>query len=224
MPAPQRPANPGLIDQLLATPTRFGLFQALQLLLRWLEQAGIEDPQARLRFHNRMASAFPPGEVDAVWARTGDNREIRSAEDLLAALQSDPRQTIHVTPAGFGLLGNSSALPAHYTQAIATAERQRHDAGPRAVLDLLGTRATVLFQQAWAAYRIECQPREDDQFFALQQALAGQWPAPAEALPASAMARYASLFRQRPVTAEAISGAVSDYFDVPVAFEPFLAG
>jgi type VI secretion system protein ImpH len=224
MPAPQRPADPGLIDQLLATPTRFDLFYALQLLLRWMEQAGIEHPDARLRFHNRMTSAFAPGEVDAIWCRTRDNREIHSAEVLLEALQSDPGQTIHVSPACFGLLGNSSALPAHYIQAIAAAERQRHDAGPRVFLDLLGTRTTVLFQQAWATYRSECQPRADDQFFALQQALAGHWPPPAGALPTAATARYASLFRQRPVTAEAITAAISEYFDLPVAFTPFLAG
>lgn len=223
MPAPQRPADPGLIDQLLATPTRFGLFQALQLLLRWMEQTGVERPYSRLRFHNRMATAFAPGEVDAIWCRTRDNREIRSADVLLEALHNDPGQTIHVTPACFGLLGNSSALPAHYTQAIAAAERQQHEAGPRVFLDLLGTRATALFQQAWATYRSECQPRADDQFFALQQALAGHWPPPDHALPTAATARYAALFRQRPVTAEAITGAISDYFDVPVAFEPFLA-
>ena len=224
MPAPQRPAGPGLIDQLLATPTRFGLFQALHVLLRWMAQAGIEHPEHRLRFHSRMASAFPPGELDAIWCRTRDNREIRSAAILLAALHADPGQTIHVTPACFGLLGNSSALPAHYTQAIATAERQRHDAGPRAFLDLLGTRATMLFQQAWATYRSDCQPRDGNQFYALQQALAGHWPPPANSLPAPAIARYAALFRRRPVTAAAITASVSDYFDVPVAFTPFLAG
>lgn len=224
MPAPQRPADPGLIDQLLATPTRFKLFPALQLLLRWMEHAGVERPYSRLRFHNRMSSAFPPGEVDAIWCRTRDNREIRSAKVLLEALRGDPGQIIHVTPACFGLLGNSSALPAHYTQAIATAERQRHDAGPRAFLDLLGSRATMLSQQAWATYRSECQPRDDDRLYALQQALAGQLPSPMQGLPPPAVARYAALFRQRPVTAAAITAAVSDYFDVPVAFEPFLAG
>jgi type VI secretion system protein ImpH len=226
MPTPQRPADAGLIEQLFNHPTRFGLFQALHLLLRWLEHAGVENPAGRLRFHNRMATSFPPSEVAAIWSRTPDNREIRTAGQLQHALVNDPGHQIHITPASFGLLGNSSAMPAHYTQAIADSERQSHDAGPRALLDLLGTRAVTLFYEAWAAYRTDCQPRDQDRFLSLQLALAGRWQPPAtsvaDTLPAEAIARYAELFRRRPVTAAAITAAVSDYFAVPVSFQPFL--
>lgn len=223
MPAPKRPPGPDLIGQLLADPTRFELFQAVRLLLRWLEQSGIADPPARLRFHSRMASSFPPSELAALWARTRDNREVRTGEQLLDLLENDPAQVIHLTPASFSLLGNSSALPAHYTQTIADAERQHHDAGPRAFLDLLGTRATMQFYQAWAAHRIDSQPPGRDQFLALQLALAGAPPA-GTGLPPQTLARHAALFRQRPVTAAAITAVITDYFDVPVTFQPFVGG
>lgn len=114
MPAPKRPPGPGLIEQLLADPTRFELFQAVRLLLRWLEQSGTADPPARLRFHSRMPSSFPPSELAALWARTHDNREVRTGEQLLDLLENDPAQVIHLTPASFSLLGNSSAArPLH---------------------------------------------------------------------------------------------------------------
>ncbi len=223
MPTPKRPAGPGLIEQLLAEPTRFELLQAVRLLLRWLEQVGVADPAARLHFHSRTASSFAPSELAALWARTRDNREVHTGAQLLQLLADNPAQAIHLVPASLGLLGNSSALPAHYTQAIVDAERQHHDAGPRAFLDLLGTRATMQFYQAWATHRIDSQAPGHDQFLALQLALAGT-TATTTALPPQALAHHAALLRQRPVTAQAITAVIADYFDVPVTFQPFLGG
>lgn len=223
MPAPKRPPGPGLIEQLLDDPTRFELFQAVRLLLHWLEQSGIADAPARLRFHSRMASSFPPSELAALWARTRDNRAVRGGEQLLDLLESDPAQVIDLTPASLSLLGNSSALPAHYTQAIADAERLHHDAGPRTFLDLLGTRATMQFYQAWATHRIDSQPPGRDRFLALQLALAGT-TSTTTALPPQALARHATLLRQQPVTAQAIAAVITGYFDVPVTLQSFLGG
>jgi len=73
-----------------------------------------------------------------------------------------------------------------------------------------------------ALQRVELAQRRD-QFLALQLALAGAPPA-GTGLPPQALARHSALFRQRPVTAAAITAVITDYFGVPVTFQPFVGG
>lgn len=232
MPTPQRSARVSVIQRLLDEPSRFEFFQALrllELLLRDNVPAGDGGLAGHLRFHNSTSMAFPPSEVAALWSRTPDNHEIRSDDHLLSSLLDDPDHAIHITPAGFGLLGAGGAMPFHYTEAIAAAERSQHDGGARAFLDVLGNRAALLFYQAWARYRIECQPEsidEHDNFLSLQLALAGQWPqataSASDCLSVETLAHYAAMFRQRPVTADIIEGVLSEYFEVPVRIHQFI--
>jgi type VI secretion system protein ImpH len=229
-----------VIQRLLDEPGRFEFFQTLRLLERLLERlspdnasAGDGSLTAHLRFHNSTSMAFPPSEVAALWSRTPDNFEIRSDQQLLSSLLDDPHHAIHITPAGFGLLGVGGVMPFHYTEAIAAAERSGHDGGARAFIDVLGNRAALLFYQAWARYRIECQPEspdEHDSFLSLQLALAGHWPQASasppdrlgDCLSVEAIACYAALFRQRPATADIIEGVLSEYFEVPVRVRQFV--
>ncbi len=65
MPAPQRRPDPVVIAELLREPQRFGFFQAIGLLDRWLS-AGAPGGQglSRVQFRNSLALSFPPSEIE----------------------------------------------------------------------------------------------------------------------------------------------------------------
>ena len=212
MPAPQWPASTGVIALLSQAPYRFGFFQTVRLLERWLCRQGASADSALhdgLRFHQSVALAFPACEIEAVWHDGEHGR-------------------LHLRPSFMGLLGVNGTLPLHYTERLVRQERATSNAGARAFLDALSQRAPVLFYQAWAGSRIECQADASGRpgFLSLQLALAGAWPsrlASAGALPPEALAYYAAALRQRPVSAELMADVLADYFGVPLRIESFVS-
>ncbi|MCC7599248.1 type VI secretion system baseplate subunit TssG [Janthinobacterium sp. FW305-129] len=212
MPAPQWPASTGVIALLSEAPYRFGFFQTVRLLERWLCRQGACADSALhdgLRFHQSVALAFPACEIEAVWHDGEHGR-------------------LHLRPSFMGLLGVNGTLPLHYTERLIRQERAMGDAGARAFLDALSQRAPVLFYQAWAGSRIECQADASGRpgFLSLQLALAGAWPsrlASAGALPPEALAYYAAALRHRPVSAELMADVLGDYFGVPLRIESFVS-
>ena len=212
MPAPQWPADAGVVARLSEAPYRFGFFQTVRLLERWLCRQGACADSALhdgLRFHHSVALVFPACEIEAVWHDSEHGR-------------------LHLRPSFMGLLGVNGTLPLHYTERLVRQERVTGNAGARAFLDALSQRAPVLFYQAWAGSRIECQIDASGRpgFLSLQLALAGAWPsrlASAGALPPEALACYAAALRQRPVSAELMAGVLGDYFGVPLRIESFIS-
>ncbi|NVI81581.1 type VI secretion system baseplate subunit TssG [Janthinobacterium sp. BJB401] len=212
MPAPQWPADAGVIALLSQAPYRFGFFQTVRLLERWLCRQGACADSALhdgVRFHHSVALVFPACEIEAVWHDSEHGR-------------------LHLRPSFAGLLGVNGTLPLHYTERLVRQERATGNAGARAFLDALSQRAPVLLYQAWAGSRIECQVDADGRpgFLSLQLALAGAWPshqAGSGALPPEALAYYAAALRQRPVSAELMAGVLGDYFGVPLRIESFIS-
>lgn len=212
MPAPQWPADAGIVALLSEAPYRFGFFQTVRLLERWLCRQGAAAESAlhaRLRFHHSVALVFPACEVESVWHDSEHGR-------------------VHLRPSFLGLLGVNGTLPLHYTERLVRQERATGQAGARAFLDALSQRAPVLFYQAWAGSRIECQVDANGRpgFLSLQLALAGAWPsrqAATGALPPEALACYAAALRQRPVSAALMADVLADYFGVPLRIESFVS-
>jgi type VI secretion system protein ImpH len=210
--APQQPAA-GLIERLLAEPQRFEFFQAVRLLLLWLEEQGVPPRRAlegHLRFRNSLALAFPPGQVEAI--TPGD------AVDGAAP-------QFHLTPTFMGLLGAHGALPGHLTERIAAWEASQPDlelaGAPRAFLDIFSTRMLTLFYGAWRKYRVEHAVLEDaDGFLPLLLALAGFAPdGPREAVGDATLARYAGVLQRRPASAVVMARMLSHHFGVPLALQ-----
>lgn len=209
---PQQPGA-GLIGRLLAEPQRFEFFQAVRLLLLWLDEQGVPPRRAleqHLRFRNSLSLGFPAAQVEAIAAS--------AAEDGTAP-------QFHLTPTFMGLLGAHGVMPAHVTERIAAWESAQGDAGlaeaPRAFLDIFTTRMLALFYGAWRKYRVEHAVREGgDGFLPLLLALAGFTPgAPHEAVGDATLARYAGVLRQRPASAVVLGRVLSHHFGVPVALE-----
>ena len=214
MQAKKRHAISGVIAHLMAEPWRYQFMQAVGLLLRWLRQHGVPPEQALdnvLRFRNSLSLGFPASQLERL------------------SQQDDGR--IAITPAFIGLLGNSGALPLHYTQGIASSQAATRDDGAAAFLEIFSHRMVTLFYQACGKYRLEhrlATEARDDQLPMLL-ALAGVATPGGHATAAcgaanaaaSAAAWYAGLLRNRPASAHAIVKVLADHCRVPMVLEQF---
>jgi len=232
-----------VIERLLADPQRFEFFQAVRLLLLWLEERGVPPQRAlerHLRFPNSLSLRFPASQVEALALE-------RQSDAAKSAGAASPQ--FRLTPSFMGLLGAHGALPVHVTEQIqawqaSQAGAQGADAvnaeAPRAFLDIFSTRLLALFYGAWKKYRVEhAIAGPADTFLPLLLALAGFAPAHAAAsapgsasacvsglqalqldgIDARALALYAGALRQRPASAAVLGRILSDYFGVPVAIQ-----
>jgi len=232
-----------VIERLLAEPQRFEFFQAVRLLLLWLEERGVPPQQAldnHLRFANSLSLRFPPSQVEAL-ALVHD----KPAHPAIA------RPQFRLTPSFMGLLGAHGALPAHYTERIQAWIASEHDEAPRAFLDVLSNRMLALFYGAWKKYRVEHMVAgPSDRFLPLLLALAGfpsgalagaptgtpaggaaraaaegAGAATSPALPGirdEVLALYAGVLRQRPASAAVLGQVLSDLLRVPVALQEWI--
>lgn len=191
LPKPSARAPSSAIERLLDDPHRFGFFQAVRLLERWMQrEEGLDSAQVlsgRIGFRNTLSLAFPPSEIaelrvlpqDAEPAQTVDaTRPIESqqvsalaenaadtaADAAAGGLRSRSVRRVEITPAFFGLLGTGGALPTHYTELLAEREASRRDAdryAPRAFYDIFLHRAAALFYQGWRKHRLPVQFEAD---------------------------------------------------------------
>jgi type VI secretion system protein ImpH len=210
-----------VIERLLAEPQRFEFFQAVRLLLLWLEERGVPPQHAlerHLRFANSLSLRFPPGQVEAL-ALVHD--KIPGA----AGTSTDiPRPQFRITPSFMGLLGAHGSLPIHYTERIQAWQAGAGDDAPRAFLDIFSTRMLALFYGAWKKYRIEhAVAGRSDSFLPLLLALAGFPPGARgpqlDGVDDRTLALYAGVLRQRPASSAVLGRILSDVFRVPVAIE-----
>lgn len=237
-----------VIERLLAEPQRFEFFQAVRLLLLWLEERGVPPQQAldkHLRFANSLSLRFPPSQVEAL-ALVHD----KPAHPAIA------RPQFRLTPTFMGLLGAHGTLPAHYTEAIQAWIASEQDDAPRAFLDLLSNRMLALFYGAWKKYRVEHMVAgPGDSFLPLLLALAG-FPSGVSGFSSGAsrgtrddalsralagalsddagapvlrpgvsertLALYAGVLRQRPASAVVLGRVLSDLLRVPVALQEWI--
>ncbi|KQP12615.1 type VI secretion system baseplate subunit TssG [Pseudorhodoferax sp. Leaf267] len=243
MSTPQRPEPVAVVAQLLDDPYRFGFFQAVRLLQRWLQQGqGLDAAQVlrqRIGFRNSLSLAFAPSEIAAL--KLLHNAPAHDQANAPAA-GTDPRrpdaaavQRIELTPAFFGLLGAGGALPTHYTEQLA--EREAGQRGPdrdapRAFYDIFLHRATVLFYEAWRKHRLPVQFEADrrNRYLPLMLSMAGlghrglrdRLRARDGGVSDDAVAFYAATLQRRPVSAVALQRVLQHYFDVPVRLDNFI--
>ncbi|MDE2401380.1 MAG: type VI secretion system baseplate subunit TssG [Burkholderiales bacterium] len=224
MPAPQRRQTPGVIAELLRDPQRFGFFQAVRLLERWLvTQEGLN----KLNFRNSLSLSFPASEIESlILHRHGD----------AGALGSVPLpreiERIDLTPAFMGLLGVTGTLPMHYTESLAQRELYQKDHAARAFLDVFSHRAVMLFYQAWKKHRLYIQFEGDrrQRFMPMALALAGVGQQPLRdrmdtarsGVADEALAFYAGTIQQRTLSARQLQQVLQGYLGVPVQVEQFV--
>ncbi|WBS04806.1 type VI secretion system baseplate subunit TssG [Pseudoduganella sp. SL102] len=234
----QRRFEPAVIERLFAQPHRFEYFQAVRMFELWLKRHGRvrEGAVANfLRFSNSTSLAFPASELEAIQAepREAGLKLGLDRHSLGAALRDATLRYVRITPAFMGLLGGMGALPAHYTERIASHMITTRDDGPRAFLDTFSNRALALFYEAWRKYRLELKYQIDgkDGFLPLLLSLAGVGQPSlrrrfadgehGELLDES-VAYFATAMRHRPASSVQIARVLSEYFGVPVKTEQFI--
>ncbi|RZI81429.1 MAG: type VI secretion system baseplate subunit TssG [Rubrivivax sp.] len=224
MPASQRRQAAGVIEQLLREPQRFGFFQAVRLLERWL---ATPEGLSKLNFRNSISLAFPASEIESLLIH-------RRPDSVVGEHAHDPDDIdrIDLTPAFMGLLGVTGTLPLFYTESLAQRELYQKDHAARAFMDVFSHRAVMLFYQAWKKHRLHIQYEGDrrQRFMPMALALAGlgQKSLRARLSPErtgvadEALAFYSGTLQQRTLSARQLQQVLQGYLDVPVALEQFV--
>lgn len=225
--------NQSVIQRLFSRPERYGFFQAVRLLQRWFSQQerlhGAAVFEHKLKFRNALSMSFPASEVAGFDIKLhGDT----AAAPLAEAPAAKDLARLEMTPAFMGLLGAGGALPLFYTELFARREMYEKDLAGRAFLDIFLHRAVVLFYQAWRKHRLAIRFEDDPrhQFLPLVMSVAGLGhPALRDRLRAReggvsdfALAHFAGVLQQRPVSATTLRHVLTAYFGVPVQVEQFV--
>lgn len=225
MSAPQRRQALGVIEQLLRDPQRFGFFQAVRLLERWL---ATPEGLHKLHFRNSISLAFPSSEVESLLVHRYHDPGHESGDPA----RPEHIERIDLTPAFMGLLGVTGTLPLHYTESLAQRELYQKDHAARAFMDLFSHRAVMLFYQAWKKHRLHIQYEGDrrQRFMPMALALAGigqtslrgRMQPERTGVADEALAFYAGTLQQRTLSARQLRQVLQGYLDVPVQLEQFV--
>ena len=207
-------AGPSLKEQLQGQARATSFFQLVQLLERYYRPSspvGGSGPAAGevIRFRPESSLGFPACDVTQV--------------DVI----SENPDRFRITTTFFGLYGTTSPLPIFYSEQILWREQGGDNQAPRDFLDLFHHRALSLLYRTWLKYRyhLQFQPKGTDQVSQRLFALIGLGTQGLREentdLCSVRLLRYAGILTQRPRSASALEGLLSDYFDgIPVRVEP----
>ena len=235
MQSAKRRIDPGVAQQLLQQPHRFGFFQAMRVLEHLFARqtpSGARDPLAQVRFHNSLSLSFPASELESAEAFSSDGVALDRPAAIEHALATESLGMVHVTPAFTGVLGLGGAMPLHYTELLSHRELYDRDHAPRAFLDIFAHRAAVLHYTAWKKYQLAIQYELDrrERFLPLVLALAGMGMRALRDRMVDGegnvfdqtLAHYAGGIRQHPVSATILQRLLSDHFCARVRVEQFV--
>ena len=236
MQATKRRIDPGVAQQLLQDPHRFGFFQAMRILEHMFAGApgSAKAPLDRLRFRNSLSLSFPASEIEAVEAWSEDGVKLEKAAAIEHAVATETVGSVSLTPAFVGFTGVSGVLPLHYTELLAQREIYERDRGPRAFLDIFLNRVASLHYAAWKKHQLGVQYELDrrERFLPLILSLAGVGMGSLRGRMVDgegdvfdqAVAHYAGGIRQHPVSAMFLQRILGDYFGADVRVEQFVGG
>lgn len=214
-----------VVERLLDEPYRFQFFQAVHLVVDWLAEQGIAPERAlteHILFENSLSLSFAQGQIESL--RVGHGQQPANESELLQTLAEDDALKVRITSAFMGFLGNSGTLPYHYTERIGTHVWETRDEAPRAFLDMFSNRVLAQFYTAWRKFRVEhAGPDGEDGFLPLLLSFAGFQPDPGkndiDNISDEAIASYAGVLLQRPVSAAVLARLLADYLSVPLKID-----
>lgn len=235
MQATKRRIDPGVAQQLLQEPHRFGFFQAMRLLEHLFSARGQGSPPLdRLRFRNSLSLSFPANEIEAIEARSEDGLKLEKPAAIEHAVATETVGMVHMTPAFAGFTGVSGVLPLHYTELLVQREIYERDRTPRAFLDIFLNRIASLHYAAWKKHQLGMQYELDrrERFLPLVLSLTGMGMRSLRDRMVDgegdifdqAVAYYAGGIRQHPVSAQQLQRILGDYFGAAVRVEQFVGG
>ena len=236
MQAQKRRIDPGVAQQLLQEPHRFGFFQAMRVLEHMFAHVPGSGgaPLDRVRFRNSLALVFPVSEIENIEAYSEDGTRLEKAAAIEHAVATETVGRVHLTPAFTGFTGAGGVLPLHYTELLVQREIYERDRAPRAFLDIFLNRVASLHYAAWKKHQLGIQYELDwrERFLPLVLSLAGMGMRSLRDRMVDgegdvfdqAVAHYAGGIRQHPVSALFLQRILADYFGTQVRVEQFVGG
>ena len=210
MPATQW-SQSSYLTNLIKAPQSYELLQALRLVQyeinRW--HAPIE-----IRYRASLSLAFPQSEIESLSLMAQDSMDTNIS-------QIGVRQ-VAVYPSVIGLTGPLSALPAMYTDHLASRVHHVKDNAAPAFLDLFNHRLTDLYVQASWFYNLPLQyelNHEKDNYLLSLRALARQ---PKRLTAIDSLIAYAGTIAPGRLTADQLSHVLSHFLDSRVSVQQFV--
>ena len=220
MSATQRSQSSYLTD-LLAAPQSYELLQALRLVQH---EVSMGHAPIEVRYRASLSLAYPQAEIESMALIVQDNMEgsDNSVEDGQIKTSSLMARQIEVCPAVIGLTGPLSALPAMYTDHLASRVNHAKDKAAPAFLDLFNHRLTDLYVEASWFYNLplqyELKDKKDSYLLSLR-ALARQ---PKKLTAIDSLIAYAGMIAPGRLTADQLAHVLSHFLDSTVSVEQFV--
>lgn len=212
MATPIRRTDTPLVKILLDEAYGFDFFQAVRILERVYPQRKAvgrdsEPDREVVRFRTRVSLNFPASQIHQI----SGNGDLERPPEMMVAFM--------------GLTGPLGVLPAHYTELMLDRTRY-HDNSLWEFLDLFNHRMISLFYRAWEKYRfpVAYERGEEDRFTEYLFDIIGLGTRGLRgrlSLPDQGLLLYGGLIGQRPHSASASAGILSDYFGVKGRIEQF---
>jgi type VI secretion system protein ImpH len=208
-------AAPALSDDFERDPRHFSFFQAVDLIEKQHPDAprvGYRGPCAKepIRFVGNISLGFPASDIERIDRIEDESGQVRY------------RMMVNF----LGLYGQSSPLPAWYTEDLVHEEIDEH--AVKDFLDLFQHRAVSLLQRCWTKYRYYREYRHDGSdpisqwLFSLMGVLHPSLRS-GTSLNWQRLLAYAGIIAMRNHSAPMIRGVMAHYFpDTPIRIEQFI--
>lgn len=204
------------LTDLIAAPQSYELLQALRLIEC---EVSMGYTPIEVRYRASLSLAYPQAEIESMSLVAQDN--MQEGLDSVNAGSLTARQ-IEVYPAVIGLTGPLSALPAMYTDHLASRVNHAKDKAAPAFLDLFNHRLTDLYVQASWFYNLPLQyeiNNKKDSYLLSLRALARQ---PKKLTAIDSLIAYAGMIAPGRLTADQLSHVLSHFLDSTVSVEQFV--
>ncbi|HCI75222.1 MULTISPECIES: type VI secretion system baseplate subunit TssG [Psychrobacter] len=220
MSATQR-SQSSYLTALMAAPQSYELLQALRLVRH---EVSMGYAPIEVRYRASLSLAYPQAEIESMALIAQDNMEDSgsSLKDGQVKASSLKIRRIEVCPAIIGLTGPLSALPAMYTDHLASRVNHAKDKAAPAFLDLFNHRLTDLYVQASWFYNLPLQyeiNNKKDNYLLSLRALARQ---PKKLTAIDSLIAYAGMIAPGRLTADQLSHVLSHFLDSTVSVEQFV--
>ena len=219
--SPTQWSQSSYLTDLIAAPQTYELLQALRLIER---EVSMGYAPIEVRYRASLSLAYPQAEIESMALITQDNMEDSgsSVKDGQVKANSLKARQIEVCPAVIGLTGPLSALPAMYTDHLASRVNHAKDKAAPAFLDLFNHRLTDLYVQASWFYNLPLQyeiNNKKDNYLLSLRALARQ---PKKLTAIDSLIAYAGMIAPGRLTADQLSHVLSHFLDSTVSVEQFV--
>lgn len=217
------------LTDLVAQPQAYELIQAVRLLHH---ESGLGGPQLEVRYRASLSLAFPLAEIESMSLLPQDSLENPSGSygslsgasttDDKARYKADQPPQVVLYPTVIGLTGPLSALPALYTDYLASRVNHGKDRAAPAFLDLFNHRLTELYVAASCFYNLPLQyeiHNKKDSYLLSLRALARQ---PKKLSAIDSLIAYAGMIAPGRLTAQQLEHVLSNFLDIKVSVEQFV--